>query len=177
MNRLNTRLLTVFLVLGIIFFGTVLFFIVKEEIADADIKHSIQIEQITIVKNGLLDTAKLRAERNRYQEPGEYPGMCSFRFLSLNDSTVYYRSAPVSLLTAEAPVSVNAYDKQLFPQSTIDHNYRITACENSTITFETVNFSKALQLDEKADNATEYRDVRLESVDKKLVIVINFRVD
>jgi hypothetical protein len=177
MNRLNSRLLTIFLLLGIIFFGAVLFFIVKEALGESNNKHSIQIEQITIVKNTLLDTARMSAERNRYREPGEFPGTCTFEFTSLNDSMVYYRSAPVDLAIAEAPVAVNSYEKQVFLQSTIDHHYRVTTCKPDPIIFEPVNFSKALQLDEKSDNATEYRDVRLESIDKKLVIVINFRVD
>jgi len=184
MTKLNNRLFTIFLGLGILFFVVTIYMFITNEIlpkTSSLTKHTLTINNVKFVKNDYADTSLISrqrqtSERMVYDENDKYP-YC-IKIINQLDSSVYAKSRVFNLKTIEPSETIEFYNSSI-PQTTLNENYKISISLNdkSITDFNIVNFDSSLDLKNKKDNSTEKRELKLFSSDKKIIMFISISID
>lgn len=184
MTKLNNRIFTIFLTLGILFFLVTIYMFITNEIIPKRrslIKHTLTINNVKFVKNDYGDTALIASQRQtsedtRYTEDNKYPYY--IKIINQKDRAVYAKSRVFNLLTVEPSETIEFYNSSI-PQPTLNESFKIEISLNDkTVTgFDTVNFYNSLDIKSKKDNATEKREIKLTSADNKIIMFISITID
>jgi len=183
MNKINGKLLTAFLILGIGFFLIMIYmFLVKEILPTSNHNiHTVNLNSIKILKNGFLDTSKIdRRERNDETYYGNNSKQnCIFSLVNNTDKLVYANSSKFDITTLVTPNSMDFYSNSLIPQSSQKDKYQLILKRDNKIivTFLIDNFYGEFNLGSKTDNSTEHREIKLSSPDKNLTVFLSFTID
>ena len=106
--------------------------------------------------------------------------MCSFCLIYTKDSLVYVRSDNFSLNQSEAPFSLHfSSDNEHIPSETLGDNYKLVLIRNKTTIYEfdLKTLNELLSLENKTNEFTVERSIKLESPDKKLAFYLLFSID
>jgi hypothetical protein len=185
MTKLNNRLLSIFLTLGILFFIVVIYMFLVKEILPSSLtktKHTVNLNSVKFIKNDYLDTSQVRKmqyvnEEMRYNEAANEN--CTISLLNLTDSISYVESMNFNLKTSLPPKTIDFYNNSAIPQPVLNDKYKLVfSCSKKAIAELSLdNLMTFLDLKNKSDNSTEKKEIKLTSVDKKLIVFLTLTVD
>ena len=185
MTKLNNKLLSFFLGLGILFFVVVIYMFLVNEIipkSSAMTKHTVNLNSIKFIKNDYLDTSQLRKmehinEEMRYNEATNEN--CTISLLNLTDSISYVQSMSFNIKTAIPPKTIDFYNNSAIPQPVLNDKFNLVfnCSKKAIVEFSLDNLTTFLDLKNKRDNSTEKKEIKLTSADKKLIVFATFTVD
>lgn len=181
MNNLNGKLLTAFLILGIIFFSLFVSVIFKEEWMSEN--SNVSLSNIRILKNDFVDHKIVDSVTGNNRSEQYYASRIentnSFVFTCLEDSLVYAKSTYFNIKTLEVPETLNFPDKSIIPSAILKSNFKLQILDKnkSIIEFNAVNLYNSLNLKDKTDNLSEQRQIKLESTDKKITLYLIFNLN
>ena len=180
MSKINNRLLTIFLSLGIVFFIVVVYMFLGNEIFPKPVKHTIIFTGLKIVKNEYLDTSfmhKSVAESMNDDEP--LREICKVSLLNLSDSVAYINSTNFDITRLFAPNSIEAPLNSTIPSTTFGDKYKIVIIKGlHTLTeFQIGDLNTFLDISSKKYQSTEKKDIKLISNDKKIIAFASFTID
>lgn len=181
MNNLNGKLLTAFLILGIIFFSLFVSVIFKEEWMSEN--SNVSLSNIRILKNDFVDHKIVDSVTGNNRSEQYYASRIentnSFVFTCLEDSLVYAKSTYFNIKTLEVPETLNFPDKSIIPSAILKSNFKLQILDKnkSVIEFNAVNLYNSLNLKDKTDNLSEQRQIKLESIDKKITLYLIFNLN
>lgn len=180
MNKYTSKLLSLFLVLGIIFFGLTLYMFYKEEFSNDKIISTVSLEKVRILKNNLANS-KLIDSLNNFRESEQYYGIREknnnvFIFTCMNDKLIYAKTNKFNIKTIETPESITFTDISIIPKSVLNNEFKLQLIESNKtiIDFKVVNLFESLNLKEKCNNLSEQKEIKLESIDKSIVVFLFF---
>ena len=185
MTKINSRLFTVFLIFGIVFFICIIFFIsneiFKETIETKNITHKINLTDFKVVKNEYLDTFFVNKIRNTNRED-EFNIVLKdwycFSFINSTDSSVYAKSRQFMLKSLEETSFVDFANSKI-PYSSLQDSFEVKLISNGKVIldFGKLNLIEKLQITNKNNNILEIRDIKLTSIDKKVIGFLSFNVE
>lgn len=188
MTKLNSKLFTLFLGLGVVFFSVAIYLFFINEIIPKNsntTKHTVNFNGLKIVKNEFYDSTYTRqrmlySEAVRHSEANE--DFCGIFLINLKDNVSYVASSSFSdirQLTTPNSIDINS-SQSLVPSSTLNDSYKIQVkCGTSRIVadFEIGSIVDFLELTNKKDNLTEKKEIKLVTKDKKLIAFAMFSID
>lgn len=180
MNNANRILLSVFLLVGTIFFSVFLYYIFKEEGLSYKVNTKVSLANARILKNDyfnqqMADSLDLIDESER-----SYARMANrqnaFTFTCLQDKLVYAKTNYVDIDAIEAPETIQFSDISIIPTTVLKNDFRLqlTDKNKSIVEFDAVNLYNSLNLEDKKDNLSEQKEIKLESTDKKIILYLVF---
>jgi hypothetical protein len=188
MTKLNSKLFTLFLGLGVVFFAVAIYLFFINEIIPKHsnaTKHTINFNGLKIVKNDFYDSTYSRQqmlveESMRHSETDEY--FCGLFLINLKDNVSYVVSSSFSdIRQLHTPNTIDINSGQsLVPNSTLTDNYKILVkCGTSRIVadFQIGSIVDFLDLKNKKDNSTEKKEIKLVTKDNKLIAFAMFTID
>ncbi|MDY3549001.1 hypothetical protein PG291_10360 [Riemerella anatipestifer] len=188
MTKLNNKLLTLFLIMGTIFFIAIIYTFVTKELLPKAINHKVSFDGITFVKNDYADLTIVEQEENYEDEHSENfqenrnTQSCHISIVNLTDNLPYAKTDDFSLKAIrKTPEKISAQNLNeiTLPSSSLKENYKLKIiCENQTIEeFHLGKIDEILNLKDKRNADTEKKDIKLISKDKKLIMFVNFTID
>ena len=130
-TRLNNKLLTIFLSLGIVFFLAFIFLFVNNEILDKiNSNHSVNLKSIKIIKNDLAiripPDSLVNEEEYIMNHTNDRSFKYKFKLVNTKDSITYVESNFFNLLLLKPSSSVNFYNENSFiPYSTLKNDFKL----------------------------------------------------
>lgn len=188
MTNLTRKLLTIYLVLGIIFFAMVIYLFVKNEILpemNSDVSHKIRLTTARVIKNNFFDQ-KL-GEPNYTGSEADVMAYNSVRekwksnFLLVNeiDNLTYAKSTSFQITYLKAPFSIEFQDDPVIPLTTLSDKYKLNIEEDGKLitSFKVPKLDSVFSIDKKYDTVTQERTVKLISTDKRIILYLIFTID
>ncbi|WP_337085134.1 hypothetical protein [Elizabethkingia anophelis] len=197
MTKLNNKLLTIFLILGTIFFIAIIYTFVTKEIFTKSINHKVSFDGVTFVKNGYADFTKIENRENSEDEhsknfhPGDKTQSCYIDLINLSDNLSYAKTNDFSIKAIrKTPEKIYAENLNganyvvgsegtTLPSSSLKDSYKLKiSCDSQII--DEISFGKMdeiLNLQEKKNTDTEKKDIKIISKDKKIIMFLNFTID
>ena len=188
MTKLNSKLFTLFLGLGIVFFAVAIYLFFINEIIPKHsntTKHTVNFNGLKIVKNDFYDSTYSRqrmlvAESMRHSEADE--DFCGIFLINLKDNVSYVASSSFSdIRQLYTPNTIDINSSQgLVPNSTFNDSYKILIkCGTSRVVadFEIGSIVDFLNIKNKTENSTEKKEIKLVTKDNKLIAFAMFTID
>src|SRR5687768_1857436 len=127
MQKLNNKLLTAFLVTGILFFGLMIYIFISEEILpNIYHDHTVNLNSIKVVRNDFFDTTFVAQARARPETFTLQPERnCTFSLVNTDDKNVYVESQHFFIKSLKTPETFDFYNQTLIPQKTVKVNYKL----------------------------------------------------
>ena len=104
MTKLNNKLLSVFLILGSIFFIVLIFMFISKELMVKPAKHSVKFNGVTVIKNDYEDLTA--AQRKAYEDEHANPytqnhevQTCTIDLANASDNLSYAKTNSFSIKT------------------------------------------------------------------------------
>ncbi|MFN8284350.1 MAG: hypothetical protein U0U67_14110 [Chitinophagales bacterium] len=180
MNNTNRILLSVFLLLGTIFFSVFLYYIFKEEGLSYKVTTNVSLANARILKNDYFnqqkaDSLKLISESERYDVRIKR-STNAFTLLCMQDQLVYAKTNYFDINEIEAPETIQFSDIAIIPSSVLKQDFKLQLMDKnkSIVEFNTFNLYNSLNLEDKNDNLSDQKEIKLESIDKKIILYLVF---
>ncbi len=188
MNKLNNKLLSIFLVFGIIFFLVFIFMYITKEILPSNPTKSyrIKITEARIIKNdyvnhNLLDSIKHAGEAMEYSIYRSYTNKqgCNMLIINTNDSNNYAKSNDFKLEFINPPQTVEFNPNSIIPQYALKDDFKLVIefKDMKRIEFPIGSFYESLNLKSKNKYYTEPREIKLISSDNKIVLFLVLMIE
>jgi len=182
MSNLNKNLLTIFLIVGIVFFTSFSYMFFTKEIFPEAPKHTVKLDEVRVLKNlyFINDNRNVlqQDETETNQNNTIYENENNFILFNVDDRLNYGVSNSFYIQNEKAPFSVN-FNNATIPIDNKNQKYALKLCSNdsSIITFPAINIKEVLNVEKKKDNNAETREIKLESANKKLIVFLIFKID
>lgn len=188
MSELNNKLLSVFLILGTVFFVAIIYTFVTKELFPKSINHKVSFDGVTFIKNDYADLTanenqeNLEDEHSKRFQANDKIQSCYIDLVNSSDNLSYARTNDFSLKaitkTPEKISSENLNETTL-SSSSLKENYKLRiSCDNKIIEeFPLGKLEEVLTLGEKKTTDTEKKDIKIISKDKKIIMFVNFTID
>lgn len=189
MTNLTRKLLSIYLVLGIIVFIAVIYLFVNYEILPVnrlEISHKVRLSSVRVIKNDFFDQQLLDAAGGNSSEEALYAmhynrekEQACFLLVNETDHATYAKSAAFYLALLKPSFTVRFLADAILPLSTLNDQYKVylEAPKNYSASFEGINLKSLLELNKKRDTLTEERTIKLSSSDKKIIIYLVLTID
>ena len=188
MTKLNNKLLTIFLILGTIFFVAIIYTFVTKELLTKTTNHKVSFDGVTFVKNDYADLTTIENQENFEDEHSKNfqtdkkTQSCHIDLINLSDNLSYAKTNDFSIKAIrKTPEKIPAenFNETSLPSSSLKENYKLKInCDNQVIEeFSLGKIDEILNLNEKNNTDTEKKDIKLISKDKKLIIFVDFTID
>ena len=197
MTKLNNKLLTIFLILGTIFFVSIIYIFVTKEILTKTINHKVSFDGVTFVKNDYADLTTIENQENfedehskNYQSDNKAQS-CYIDLINLSDNLSYAKTNDFSIKAIrKTPEKIYAENLNganyvvgsegtTLPSLSLKDNYKLKiSCDNQIVDeISFGNIDEILNLKEKKNTDTEKKDIKIISKDKKIIMFVNFTID
>lgn len=188
MNKLNTKLLSIFLVVGIIFFLVIIFMFITKEIVPSNPTKAnrIKITEARIIKNdyvnhNLLDSIKHAGEAMEHSIYRSYVNQqgCNILIINTNDSNIYAKSNDFKLELIDPPQTVEFNSNSIIPHYALKDDFKLVIefKDKKRIEFPIGTFHESLNLKSKNNYFTEPREFKLVSTDNKIVLFLVLMIE
>ena len=184
MDKINRKLFTSFLILGIICFISFIYLFIKYEVAkifSADLNHTVKIYSIRVTENKSVDSAALKKFNEGSDTTFSEHFVEHYYYSVINkvDNTSYAKSESFDDRLPLEYYIVRFDENSLIPQQTFNDKYDIVVVQDkrNVATFPIKSFNQLLDLKNKTDDLTEEKQVEIISTTKKIKILVKFLID
>lgn len=188
MTTLTRKLLTIYLVLGVIFFALVIYLFVKNEILpkmNSDVNHKIRITSARVIKNNFFDQKLVEPNYvNSEAEAMAYNAVLEkwksyFLLVNENDNLAYAKSTSFKITYLKSPFSIEFQDDPIIPLTTLSDKYKLNIEEDGKLitSFEVPKLDSIFAIDKKYDTVTVEKTIKLISTDKRIILYLIFTID
>jgi hypothetical protein len=140
MNKINTRLLTVFLICGILFFLGFVFLLISKEAIPGKKQRSVNVKSIKLIRNDygnaiFMDSLKSNEAGEQVAALKLFPD-CQFNLVNQSDLAIYASSEDFKLETCLPPKEISFLSSSLIPQSTLGDKFNLVLMRDRKIFLE-----------------------------------------
>lgn len=94
----------------------------------------------------------------------------------MQDQLVYAKTNYFDINEIEAPETIQFSDIAIIPSSVLKQDFKLQLMDKnkSIVEFNTFNLYNSLNLEDKNDNLSDQKEIKLESIDKKIILYLVF---